>query len=204
MTSLGFGVVEAADGKEALRVLESSRADLAIVDVMMPRMDGWDLCRELKGFCDIPVLMLTAKAETAQKVKGLNLGADDYLVKPFEPAELQARVRALLRRYKIQSAQSVHIGNVTLDRVSFTVTRGGENLTLPLKEFELLFKLASYPGKTFSRDALIQDLWGSDFDGTERTVDVHINRLRDRFPEGSSGFRVVTIRGLGYRLEVTT
>jgi len=169
---------------------------------MMPNMDGWELCRELREAYDLPILMLTAKGETSQKVKGFELGADDYLVKPFEPPELVARVKALLKRYRIASSQTVQVGDLSIDRKTFEVRAGGESLTLPRKEFELLFKLAGYPGRTFSRDQLIEDIWGYDFEGNERTLDVHVNRLRARFPEDRHGFRIRAIRGLGYRLEL--
>ena len=198
----GFDIYEAVDGVEALKTLESVKADMVILDVMMPNMDGWELCRELRESYDIPLLMLTAKGETSQKVKGFQLGTDDYLVKPFEPLELVARVRALLKRYRIESSQTVQIGELTMNRKTFEVTLNGEDLTLPLKEFELLFKLAGFPGKTFSREQLIEDIWGFDFDGNERTLDVHINRLRERFPEGKYSFKIRTIRGLGYRMEM--
>lgn len=199
----GFEIIEASDGIEALSRLDSIRTDLAIIDVMMPNMDGWELCQELKATFDIPVLMLTAKGETSQKLKGFQLGTDDYLVKPFEPLEMVARVKALLKRYRIANSQTVQIGELAMDRKTFEVTANGENLTLPLKEFELLFKLASYPGRTFSREQLIEDIWGYDFRGNDRTLDVHISRLRERFPEERYSFKITTIRGLGYRLEMT-
>jgi len=198
----GFTVHEAADGAEALRKLESVKADLIILDIMMPNMDGWDLCRELREHYDLPLLMLTAKGETAEKIKGFQLGTDDYLVKPFDPLELVVRVKALLRRYRIAASQTVRIGNVTLNRKTFEVIVDGKSTVIPLKEFELLFKLASYPGRTITREQLIEDIWGYDYEGNERTVDVHINRLRERFPEDRHSFRIVTVRGLGYRLEV--
>lgn len=203
LSTAGFEVAEAPDGREALRLLESSRADLIVLDVMMPHLDGWDFCRELKRRRDLPILMLTAKGETSQKLKGFELGADDYLVKPFEPAELAARVKALLKRYRIESSQTVQIGKLLLSRKSYQVQAGDESLTIPPKEFELLFKLGGSPGKTFSREQLIQAIWGPDFEGTDRTVDVHINRLRERFPEERFGYRITAIRGLGYRLEPT-
>lgn len=199
----GFDVAEAGDGMAALRLLEKEAVDCVVLDVMMPKMDGWELCRILKEHYDFPVLMLTAKGETAQKVKGLNLGADDYLVKPFDGDELVARVRALLRRFRIEESRSVRVGTLALDAASRVVVAGGERLDIPQKEFELLFKLASRPGTTFTRDQLIEGVWGIEFSGNERTLDVHINRLRERFPEESAGFRITTIRGLGYRLEVT-
>jgi two-component system, OmpR family, response regulator len=197
----GFTIVEAADGVEALAKLETLKADMVILDIMMPQMDGWELCRQLRISYDIPILMLTAKGETSQKLKGFQMGTDDYLVKPFEPLELVARVKALLKRYRIATSQTVIIGELHMDRKTFEVSVRGESITLPLKEFELLFKLAGSPGRTFSRDQLIEDIWGYDFDGNERTLDVHINRLRDRFPEDQHSFRIRTIRGLGYRLE---
>jgi two-component system, OmpR family, response regulator len=199
----GFTVYEAVDGIDALVKLETLKADLVILDIMMPRMDGWDLCRRLREDYDLPLLMLTAKGELQQKVKGFQLGTDDYLVKPFEPLELTVRVKALLKRYRIAASQTILIGDLKIDRKTFEVTLNGESITLPLKEFELLFKLASYPGQTLSRDQLIEEIWGYDFEGNERTLDVHINRLRERFPEEQVSFRIRTIRGLGYRLEAS-
>jgi DNA-binding response OmpR family regulator len=201
----GFEVCEAADGREALQNINSDNPDLAIIDIMMPNMDGFDLCRHLRSYYEnMPILMLTAKGELANKVKGFGLGADDYLTKPFEGDELVVRVQALLRRYKIEASQIIQIGNVTIDRNSYSITMNDLHEDIPMKEFELLFKLASFPGKTFSRNRLIEDIWGVDFEGNERTLDVHINRLRDRFPEQQTGFKITTIRGLGYRLEVVS
>jgi DNA-binding response OmpR family regulator len=197
----GFDILAACDGEAALEILASHKVDMVILDVMMPKMDGWELCQALRASYDFPLLMLTAKGETPQKIKGFQLGADDYLVKPFEPLELVARAKALLRRCRIASSQTARVGDLFMDRKTFEVTARGENLTLPRKEFDLLFKLASYPGKTLSRDQLIEDIWGYDFEGNERTLDVHINRLRERFPENNHSFRIRTIRGLGYRLE---
>ncbi|TNJ66844.1 response regulator transcription factor [Paenibacillus hemerocallicola] len=199
----GFDTIEASDGREALAKLDNVQADMAILDVMMPNMDGWELCRELRELYDIPLLMLTAKGDTSQKVKGFELGTDDYLVKPFEPAELIVRVKALLKRYKIAASQTVQIGGLMLNRKTYEAAVDGRSLTLPLKEFELLFKLASYPGKTLSREQLIEQIWGFDYEGDERTVDVHIKRLRERFPEDRHTFKISTIRGLGYRLETS-
>jgi two-component system, OmpR family, response regulator len=200
----GFEIREASDGVEALALLESAKADLVILDIMMPNMDGWTLCRELREHYDLPLLMLTAKGETMQKIKGFELGTDDYLVKPFEPLELVVRVKALLKRYRIAASQTVQIGELLLNRKTYEISVGSNSITLPLKEFELLFKLASYPGKTFSREQLIEQIWGYDYEGDERTVDVHIKRLRERFPEEVHSFKISTVRGLGYRLEVQT
>jgi two-component system OmpR family response regulator len=198
----GFELFEAPDGLKALQLMEKIKMDLVIIDIMMPNMDGWELCRELREFSDIPILMLTAKGETAQKVKGFELGADDYLVKPFDPVELAARVKALLKRYKITVSQIINIAEFTLNRKTHEISYKNKEFTIPLKEFELLFKLASYPGKTFSREDLIEDIWGYDYEGDERTVDVHIKRVRERFPELDFPFRIQTIWGLGYRFEV--
>ncbi|MDR3051919.1 MAG: response regulator transcription factor [Oscillospiraceae bacterium] len=200
----GFDACEAKDGRDALQKITAENPDLAVIDLMMPNMDGYELCRSLRKYYDnLPVLMLTAKGELAAKAAGFDAGTDDYLTKPFEGDELLMRVRALLRRYKIEASQMIQIGNVTIDRSSFTVTVGGEREDIPMKEFELLFKLAGFPGKTFPRDTLIEDVWGYDFDGNERTLDVHISRLRDRFSAETCGFKIATVRGLGYRLEVT-
>lgn len=198
----GFDIFEATDGVEALAKLEEVKVDLVIMDIMMPNMDGWELCRQIRQYYDIPVLMLTAKGETADKIHGFQLGTDDYLVKPFEPLELVFRVKALLKRYRIETSRTVQLEGLFMNQKTYEITVQGESLTLPLKEFDLLFKLASYAGKTLSRDQLIEDIWGYDFEGNERTLDVHINRLRERFPEQRHAFRITTIRGLGYRLEV--
>ena len=198
----GLDVLEAADGLDALRIFADSKVDLVVLDLMMPGMDGWELCRKLREQNDLPLLMLTAKGETAQIVKGFELGTDDYLVKPFDPMVLVARVKALLKRYRIMASQAMQIGTLSLRRDTFECRVGDQEITLPLKEFELLFKLASYPGKTFTREQLIEHIWGYDYEGDERTVDVHIKRLRERFPEERHAFRIATIRGLGYRLEV--
>jgi len=199
----GFDSCEAVDGRDALRVITDENPDLAVIDLMMPNMDGYELCRNLRKYYEnLPILMLTAKGELAAKAAGFNAGTDDYLTKPFEGDELLMRVRALLRRYKIEASQQIQIGNVMIDRASFTVITDGKKEDIPHKEFELLFKLAGFPGRTFPRDQLIEDVWGYDFDGNERTLDVHIGRLRERFPALMSAFKITTVRGLGYRLEV--
>lgn len=198
----GFSCIEAGNGAEALDVLAADHIGLIILDIMMPEMDGWTFCRKVRGsYPEMPILMLTAKGETMQKVKGFKLGADDYLVKPFEPIELVMRVKALLKRYQISASQALKIGRLTLDRKTYEVKYGSHLLSLPLKEFELLFMLAGSPGRTFTRDDLIENIWGYDYEGDERTVDVHIKRLREHFPGSDYGFLIRTVRGLGYRLE---
>ncbi|MWC29976.1 response regulator transcription factor [Paenibacillus sp. MMS18-CY102] len=202
----GYEVLLATDGVDALHQLESVRPDMAIMDIMMPRMDGWALCETLRDSYgqDMPLLMLTAKGETSHKVRAFELGADDYLVKPFDPLELVVRVKALLKRYKIVASHTVEVGCISLSKAEYDVIAPEGRVKLPPKEFELLFKMASYPNKTFAREQLIEQLWGVDYEGDERTVDVHVKRLRERFPEQTYGFCIVTIRGLGYRLEVAS
>ncbi|MBB6670080.1 response regulator transcription factor [Cohnella nanjingensis] len=197
----GLSTVEAADGREALSVFAATTVDLVVLDVMMPVMDGWTLCRELRRASpDLPLLMLTAKGETWEKVKGFQLGTDDYLTKPFDPIELTVRVKALLKRYRIGTAQTIRIGDVTIDRQTYKVMIGSQSISLPLKEFELLYKLASTPTQIYTREQLIDQIWGLDYTGDERTVDVHIKRLRERFSE-MPHIRIETVRGLGYRIE---
>ncbi|MCR8843617.1 response regulator transcription factor [Paenibacillus sp. SC116] len=198
----GFKVNHANNGVEAIERLSEEKMDLVIVDIMMPQMDGWDLCRALRNdFHEMPILMVTAKGETEHKIKSFNLGADDYLVKPFDPIELVARVKLHLKRYHIQSSMKVQVGNVLLDKNRYEAVIGSIQLSLPLREFDLLYKLASYPGKIFTRNDLIEQVWGAYFEGDDRTVDVHIKRLRDRFAALDCAFTIETKRGLGYKLE---
>ncbi|WP_438351047.1 response regulator transcription factor [Paenibacillus sp. FA6] len=200
----GFEILEARDGAEALAIVESSQIDLVILDIMMPELDGWELCREIRRIdSNIPLLMVTVKGESGQKVKGFQLGTDDYLTKPFDPMELVMRVKALLKRYMIVSSQTIQLGGIELNRRSFQVIRGDETLNLPLKEFELLFKLANHPGQIFTREQLITHIWGKNYEGDDRTVDVHIKRLRERFAGDSQHFQIETARSLGYRLVIT-
>ncbi|MFH5182028.1 response regulator transcription factor [Paenibacillus sp. TAB 01] len=202
LNQAGFQTLEASDGSKALEVLEREKVEMVILDIMMPNMDGWQMCEELRKDYELPVLMLTAKGETVHKVRGFETGADDYLVKPFEPAELVARVKALLKRYRIEISQMIQIAELTMNRRTFEVTMNGQAVTVPLKEFELLFKLASNPGRTLPREQLIEDIWGFDYQGNERTLDVHVNRIRDKLDEYGCSCKIKTIRGLGYRLEV--
>jgi len=199
----GYSIFEAADGREALKKLGEVKVDLCVLDIMMPNMDGFEFCKTArKYYKDLPVLMLTAKNDLSQKVKGFDLGCDDYMTKPFEGAELIVRVRALLKRYHIGIEEEITIGRVTMNKSSYIVTVNGDKSDIPMKEFELLYKLGNSAGKTLTRDYLIEDIWGYDFDGNERTLDVHVNRLRERFPVDECGFKITTVRGLGYRLEV--
>jgi len=200
----GFEILEAKDGAEAQEIWENNQIDMVILDIMMPHVDGWELCREIRRIdSNIPLLMVTAKGESGQKVKGFQLGTDDYLTKPFDPMELVMRVKALLKRYMIVSSQTVQLGGVTLNRRNYQVIRGEETLNLPLKEFELLFKMANHPGQIFTREQLITQIWGKNYEGDDRTVDVHIKRLRERFAGDAQHFQIETARSLGYRLVIT-
>ncbi len=199
----GYTMLEAEDGVTALNVFENEYVDLAVVDVMMPRMDGWELVSELKAIRDVPVVMLTAMGESKDKLKGFDLGVDDYVVKPFDPDELMARIRTILKRYSINSQNVITIGNVTFDGDKCEILYQDKVIHLPLKQFELVFELAKKPNHIFSREQLIERIWGIDYDGFDRTVDVHIKRVRENlgFIED---FKVVTVRGLGYKIEVNS
>ncbi len=201
----GLEVIEAGNGKEAIELLNKGAVNLVVLDIMMPYMDGWELCREIRRrYPDLPLLMVTAKGESADKVKGFHLGTDDYVVKPFDPVELTMRVKALLKRYRIASSQKIQIHDIVIDRSTYEVYMQKETILLPPKEFELLFTLASYPSQIFTRAQLIELIWGIDYEGDERTIDVHIKRLRERFESAADRFVIATIRGLGYRLEVSS
>lgn len=202
LTREGYQVHEAQDGAEAVNVLQQSLIDLAIIDIMMPRMDGLELCEHIREHYDIPIIMLTAKDQLRDKEQGYNRGTDDYVTKPFEPEELLFRVKALFRRYTRVSSDVIRLNRITIDRKNVEVTDGESVLLLPMKEFELLAQLAQYPGRLFSRIELIRLLWGADFEGDDRTVDVHIKRLRQRFADYTDDFTIQTVRGIGYKIEV--
>ena len=198
----GYHLLEAADGQEALDILEVDRVQLAIVDIMMPNVDGYELCKEIRQYYDIPVIMLTAKGEITDKEKAYTAGTDDYVVKPFEPQEILFRIKALLRRYQMINQEEIQIGKTIIDRKSYTVYTKEKTMILPLKEFELLAQLASFPNRIFTREQLIELVWGNDFEGNDRTIDVHIKRLRGRFAQSQDDFIIQTVRGLGYKIEV--
>ena len=197
----GYEPVPAADGVEALDILDKKHIDLILLDIMMPRMDGYEFTEIIRGnqmLRDIPILMVTARETPADKRKGFLIGTDDYMVKPVDEDEMILRIAALLRRSRIVNEHRLLVGGTLLDYDSFSVSSEGYISELPLKEFLLLYKLLSYPGKIFTRRQLMDEIWDMDSDTDERTVDVHINRLRDRF-KGNPDFDIVTVRGLGYK-----
>lgn len=199
LTESGYRCIQAADGLEALAQMERAYIDLIVADVMMPGMDGYELVRTLReAQCQIPVLLVTAKDQFEDLQQGFRAGADDYMVKPIRVQELVLRVEALLRRAKISSEKRIVVGSTVLDYDALTVTVRGKETTLPQKEFYLLYKLLSYPNKIFTRPQLMDEIWGMFSETDERTVNTHINRLRDRFAD-CGDFEIVTVRGLGYK-----
>ena len=193
----------AKDAGEALEILEHHHVDLMITDIMMPGMDGFSLTEQLRSARhNFPILMVTAKETIRDKRRGFIVGTDDYVVKPVDDEELILRVKALLRRAKIASERKITIGEVTLSYDSLTVSRASEHISLPQKEFMLLYKLLSYPGTVFTRIQLMDEIWGFDTESAEHTVSVHIGRLRDRFCDWPE-FSIETVRGLGYKATKT-
>lgn len=199
LRSEGFDTLVARDGFEALSIIGQKRVDLIVADILMPNLDGQGLLRALREhYIATPVLMMTARSAFEDKKRLFECGADDYMVKPVDLEELVLRIRAILRRYNISNARQLRVGDTILDYSSLEVRDPGGTLTLPQKEFYLLFLLLSYPGRIFTRQELMDELWGTDTNTSPRTVDVHINRLRSRFA-GREDFEISTIRGLGYK-----
>jgi DNA-binding response OmpR family regulator len=199
----GYSVYTAKDGLEGLELLDQKHVDLVVLDVMMPRMDGFAFTKELRdGGSDLPILMVTARETPADVKRGFIIGTDDYMTKPVDEEEMLLRIAALLRRSRIASEKKLTVGDTVLDYNSYTVTAAGKRYELPQKEFLLLFKLLSYQNKIFTRRQLMDEIWDMDSSSDERTVDVHINRLRDKFRD-SPDFQIITIRGLGYKAVYT-
>ena len=195
----GYTVVQARDGVDALEQMDKKHIDLIILDIMMPRMDGFELTDTLRQTgCNIPILMVTAKQSPVDKRKGFIIGTDDYMVKPIDEEEMVLRVGALLRRSRIANERKLTVGSTTLHYDGFTVSHQGGEDELPQKEFLLLFKLLSYPNKIFTRRQLMDEIWDMDSESDERTVDVHISRLRERY-RANPDFEIITVRGLGYK-----
>ena len=199
LTEAGYTVTEACNGEEALEIMDREHVDLVVLDVMMPKMDGYEFTRTLReANNNLPILMVSAKQLPVDKHKGFAAGTDDYITKPIDDEEMLFRIKALLRRAKINDEHKIVVGDVVLDYDSLTVTRGDEVQELPQKEFLLLYKLLSYPGKIFTRIQLMDEIWGADSSTGWETVTVHIGRLRKRF-EGYTEFEIESVRGLGYK-----
>lgn len=198
----GYDTKKVYDGVEAVREFASYNPHLILLDIMLPGMDGYDVCKEIRKTSNVPIIMLTAKGETFDKVLGLELGADDYMVKPFDTKELTARVKAVLRRsnLKEETKSKLEFENIVIDMDNYSVTYNGKVIELPLKELELLFFLASNSNQVFTREQLLDHIWGYDFIGDTRTVDVHIKRLRDKF-KGDEPWNIKTVWGVGYKFE---
>ncbi len=200
----GWSVEEADTGEEALNSFQRQPADVVLIDIMLPGIDGFDVCRAIRRTSDVPIVMVTARADTHDVVAGLEAGADDYLTKPFAPKELSARIRALLRRARATDATATHLrfGELEIIPDEGVVRRGGEEIHLTKTEFRLLVELASSPGRVFSREVLLERVWGYGYFGDGRLVDVHVRRLRTKVEADPANPRhVVTVRGLGYKLQ---
>lgn len=202
LVAAGFGVLEAENGFEALKTLADKKADLIVLDIMMPEMDGWDVCKKLRERSDIPVIMLTAKAAEEDKLLGYELGADDYITKPFNPQILTAKIKVLLKRTILPSGMEafVQAGNILMDTKSHDVLSDGKNVRLTAKEYDLLLYLVQNKNIVLSRDQILDAIWGFDFFGDLRTVDTNIKRLRAKL--GRAGEQISTMIGYGYKLEV--
>lgn len=197
-----YTVLTACDGEKAIDIFYKQHVDLIVADIMMPNMDGYELVKCLREYKqDVPVIFLTAKSAFEDKRKGFASGIDDYMTKPVNYEELIWRIEALLRRANINASRQIKIGTVTIDASSYTVSRGTEVVEVPKKEFELLYKLLSYPNIIFTKDQLLEDIWGMETDSNDSTIKTHINRLRNKFGDWEE-FEIVTIRGLGYKLEL--
>jgi Response regulators consisting of a CheY-like receiver domain and a winged-helix DNA-binding domain len=195
----GFETVQAEDGVAALAVLDKEHVDLIVLDLMMPNMDGYELTRQIRlAWESLPILMVTAKQEPKDKRQGFIVGTDDYMTKPVDEQEMVLRIKALLRRAQIANDRKLTIGEIILDYDAMTVTKDGKTEALPQKEFQLLFKLLSYPNMIFTRLQLMDEIWGMESETSDHTLNVHINRLRERF-YGWSEFEIITVRGLGYK-----
>ena len=211
LTEAGYQTAEAEDGLKALEVFESGQFDLVLLDLMLPGMDGYQVCREIRTTSQVPIIMLSAKGEVFDKVLGLELGADDYMIKPFDSKELVARVKAVLRRYQAapvsmsaatkQQGEYVEYPNLIVNLTNYSVIYNGHSIELPPKELELLYFLASSPNQVFTREQLLDHIWGYEYIGDTRTVDVHIKRLREKI-KGNDKWALTTVWGIGYKFEV--
>lgn len=202
----GYAVTVAGDGRQGLEKFRAIKPDIVLLDVMMPVMDGWAVCREIRGESQTPIIMLTAKSETEDKVTGLKTGADDYVTKPFEMKELLARLEAVLRRAdrgaEKPQARRLVFDRLIIDMDAFELMVNGKKVDTPPKEMELLFYLASSPNRVYTRNQLLDEVWGFDYFGDSRTVDVHVKRLREKLEGVSESWTLKTVWGVGYKFEV--
>lgn len=207
----GYETCTAYDGDEAMRIFKERKPDIVLLDIMLPKKDGWQICREIRSMSNTPIIMLTAKGELFDKVLGLELGADDYMVKPFEPKELVARIKAVLRRgvtpdaEKEDNSHILEFKGLTINRETYEVCLDGNVVEMPHKEFELLYFLASNANKVFTRDQILDEVWGYEYFGESRTIDVHIKRLREKIEPTeceNPPWCLRTIRSVGYKFEV--
>ena len=198
----GYTVLEAENGVEGIKKWKSDKPDMLLLDVMMPVMGGWEVCREIRAESDVPIIMLTAKGETADRVSGLEMGADDYIVKPLEMPEVIARVRAVFRRIAPDDApEKLSFDNLVIDKQAYDLVIKGKRVDAPPKEIELLYFLASSPNRVFTRAQLLDEVWGFDYFGDTRTVDVHVKRLREKLEGVSDKWELKTVWGVGYKFE---
>ena len=204
----GYTVFTANDGQAAVTAFQQKAPDLVLLDIMLPKMDGWQVCREIRKTSSAPIIMLTAKGETFDKVLGLELGADDYMVKPFDAKEVVARIKAVLRRCQTTSAAAestegvIEFDNLRLDMNSYELRVKGKVVEAPPKELELLNCLASHPNRVYTRDQLLDEVWGFEYYGDSRTIDVHVKRLREKLAGASDKWELKTVWGVGYKFEV--
>ena len=199
----GYEVFAAYDGGEGVSMFSQVKPDLVLLDLMLPVLDGWGVCRAIRQQGQTPVIMLTAKGDTGERVRGLELGADDYIAKPFDSNELVARIKAVLRRFApaTESERTITLPDLTISLENYSVTLDGEQLEMPPKEIELLYFLASHSGRVFTREQLLEQVWGFDFFGDSRTVDVHVKRIREKLGEREN-WQLRTVWGVGYKFDV--
>ena len=201
----GYETLIAHDGEKALELFEQNKPNMVLLDVMMPRMDGWEVCRRIRAQANTPIIMLTAKGETFDKVLGLELGADDYVVKPFDSKEVVARIKAVLRRCNPEESGKegvIQFENLSLDMSRYELKVKGKVVEAPPKELELLAYLAGHPNRVFTRDQLLDEVWGFEYYGDSRTIDVHVKRLREKLASASDKWELKTVWGVGYKFEV--
>ena len=205
LTKEGYNVVIANDGVAAVTMFQEESPSLVLLDIMLPKLDGWQVCREIRKFSETPIIMLTAKGEVFDRVLGLELGADDYVVKPFDTKEIVARIKAVLRRSAsstVEEIKEVHYDKLSINLTNYELKVNGVQIDTPPKEMELIFHLAKNPNRVFTRDQLLDEVWGYDYYGDSRTVDVHVKRLREKLEGKSDKWTLKTVWGVGYKFEL--